>query len=337
MANISCDSGYAIQGSATSKCNASGKWSDTCQMCISSSATEIVHRTCFGDCTFDLGDLCQYKSDTSWTIKKGSFEFMNRSVIRGGLDDDFYAISNPSTSALFSMTSPLLPGGAACLSFYYTLPVATTTFYVKIRTEDNSTSEVWNVTNHGIRTWTKVEGLVIWQIKKYFVEYVAQPGLNAFIGIDNIHLENLYCDIGYSLNISEVDDYCNTSRTEFPSCQLVDCGQITAPKNGNISAHSTTYGSTATFQCLAGYILNGSSTSKCGSDDCGRFPAPNNGNVSANSTTYGSVATVRCQAGYILNGSITSKCRSDGKWNLTGQSCKPVGNYLNFYLSLVTA
>ncbi|XP_052275330.1 uncharacterized protein LOC127874770 isoform X9 [Dreissena polymorpha] len=341
LARIICYSGYRIKGSAISICKASGKWSDTCQMCVPANKTDVIHRTCVGDCTFNGGDQCQYKLDNSWKIRNGPSTIRDRTVITGGQDDNIYAVFEPQEifpgDPLYSMTSPLLPGGAACLSFYYTIPAVGTTLHVRTRTEENATIELWNVTGRAMKNWTRVNGLVLWQSREYFVEYGAKTGNNLVIGIDNIHLESFYCDIGYNLNRSEVDEYCNSSRTEFPSCQLVDCGHITAPKNGNVSADSTTYGSIATVQCQAGYILNGGSTSECGSNGkwnltgqtcepvvCGSFSAPQNGNVTATNTTLGSTAKITCAIGYILSGSNTSTCDVNGRWRSQTQSCTPV-------------
>ncbi|KAH3830344.1 hypothetical protein DPMN_103586 [Dreissena polymorpha] len=67
------------------------------------------------------------------------------------------------------MASPLLPGGIACLSFYYTIPAATTTLQVMTRTEDNVRVELWNVTERARRNWTRVEGLVVENIDHFVV------------------------------------------------------------------------------------------------------------------------------------------------------------------------
>ncbi|XP_052275169.1 sushi, von Willebrand factor type A, EGF and pentraxin domain-containing protein 1-like isoform X3 [Dreissena polymorpha] len=349
VSTINCESGFVLNRSPNSSCTHTGEWSETCHVCVPANKTDSVHRSCLGYCTFAMNDSCTYTLDERWTIKKGTYLLMGRCVLKGGQDDDFYALFEPPSTSntsntsnignpLFSMSSSLFREGAACLSFYYTLPASFATLQVRTRLEDNSTSEMWNVSNRGIRNWTIVEGLVIWQINKYFVDFVAKTSSHAVIGIDNICFESLHCASGYNLNKSEVHGYCNKSRTGFPSCEIVDCGAFADPQNGTVSTVATTYGSTATVTCQIGYILNGSHTSQCGSDgkwsivgqkcdpvDCGSFPALQNGSVTATSTILGSIAKITCDTGYILSGSNASMCDVNGRWSSKNQSCNPVG------------
>ncbi|XP_052275174.1 sushi, von Willebrand factor type A, EGF and pentraxin domain-containing protein 1-like isoform X8 [Dreissena polymorpha] len=348
VSTINCESGFVLNRSPNSSCTHTGEWSETCHVCVPANKTDSVHRSCLGYCTFAMNDSCTYTLDERWTIKKGTYLLMGRCVLKGGQDDDFYALFEPPSTSntsntsnignpLFSMSSSLFREGAACLSFYYTLPASFATLQVRTRLEDNSTSEMWNVSNRGIRNWTIVEGLVIWQINKYFVDFVAKTSSHAVIGIDNICFESLHCASGYNLNKSEVHGYCNKSRTGFPSCEIVDCGAFADPQNGTVSTVATTYGSTATVTCQIGYILNGSHTSQCGSDgkwsivgqkcdpvDCGSFPALHNGSVTTTNTILGSIAQITCDTGYILNGSSTSTCEVNGSWSSQNQSCNLV-------------
>ena len=80
-------------------------------------------------------------------------------------DDDFYALFiSPNISSdsgvKFSMDSPLLPNGTACVSFYYSLPGSIATLQVRTRTQDNVTVELWNMTARGVRNWTRVDKAV---------------------------------------------------------------------------------------------------------------------------------------------------------------------------------
>ena len=38
---------------------------------------------------------------------------------------------------------------------------------------------------------------------------------------------------------------------------VVDCGSLASPANGQVSLTTTTFGSTATYECDAGYVLVG--------------------------------------------------------------------------------
>ena len=44
---------------------------------------------------------------------------------------------------------------------------------------------------------------------------------------------------------------------------VVDCGSLASPANGQVSLTTTTFGSTATYECDAGYVLVGGETRTC--------------------------------------------------------------------------
>ncbi|XP_052279570.1 P-selectin-like isoform X6 [Dreissena polymorpha] len=294
-----------------------------------------------GSCSFTNNDTCGYDVISQWGIHKGHYLFMGHQLLNGGKDNDFYALFDPPHYPLnaiprssYSMTSPLLPEGKACLSFYYVLPASIATLNVRIRTEENDTVLLWSVTGRGIRNWTREKGLFLANIHNFVVEFVGKTSLNAYIGVDNITIESFTCENGYEPIKEDVLEVCAGRSNHVPECEPVDCGYLMAPQHGNVSYTNTTYGSTATLSCQTGYILNGSNTSSCDSSgrwdstgqtcvviDCGRLTAPQHGNVSQINTTYGSTATISCQTGYILNGSNTSSCDSSRYWNSTTQTC----------------
>ena len=43
----------------------------------------------------------------------------------------------------------------------------------------------------------------------------------------------------------------------------VDCGSLPAPDNGQVNVSATTFNSTATYSCDAGYELNGNQSRTC--------------------------------------------------------------------------
>ena len=120
-----------------------------------------------------------------------------------------------------------------------------------------------------------------------------------------------------------------------PTCTAIDCGTLTAPANGSVNVPTTTYGSTATYTCLAEYRVTGSATRTCQADgtwlgaaptcvliDCGGLLAPANGKVSVPTTTYGSTATYSCTTtGYHLSGTATRTCQADNSWGGTAPTC----------------
>ena len=113
---------------------------------------------------------------------------------------------------------------------------------------------------------------------------------------------------------------------------------------------NTTIGGTATFTCLKGYNLHGSSNRVCQNDgtwngteascqsklylvraahiekfvvvvDCGSPGDLANGVVYAGNTTYNSAAFFVCNHGYSIEGLSTRVCLSSGKWSGKPANC----------------
>ncbi|XP_052279115.1 sushi, von Willebrand factor type A, EGF and pentraxin domain-containing protein 1-like isoform X5 [Dreissena polymorpha] len=233
------------------------------------------------------------------------------------------------------MSSSPLSAGAACLSFYYTIPASLATLHVNTTTEDNVPIELWSVTSRSVRTWT-FERLFL-DNGSSAVEFAVKSAKNAIVAVDNITIEKFTCPPGYQVVSNEIPAYCRSNGSAKPTCEPIDCGRPTSPHHGHVSQTATAYGSTATISCETGYNLTGSGISTCGGDgrwnstgqictpvDCGRPNSPQHGHVSQTATIYGSTASISCETGYNLTGSGIATCGSDGRWNSTSQTCTPV-------------
>ena len=135
---------------------------------------------------------------------------------------------------------------------------------------------------------------------------------------------------------------CQTDQTwsnATPDCDVVNCGSLSAPSNGDVDKSSgTDYNDVATFSCDTGYTLSGSSNTTCQDDgswsnatpdcdvvDCGSPSAPSNGDVDTSSgTDYNEVATFSCDTGYTMSGSSTTTCQADQTWNNATPDCDVV-------------
>jgi hypothetical protein len=147
------------------------------------------------------------------------------------------------------------------------------------------------------------------------------------------------CSTGYTLSGS-VTRTCQDTATwsgTAPTCSIVNCGGLTSPTNGSVSAPTLTYGSQATYGCSTGYALSGASTRTCLQDgswsgaaptcsivNCGALTNPPNGTVSTSSTTYGATAVYGCSTGYTGSGSLTRTCQDTGTWSGTAPTCSIV-------------
>ncbi len=147
------------------------------------------------------------------------------------------------------------------------------------------------------------------------------------------------CDTGYNLlgsktRTCQADGTWNAAE---PTCTIVDCGALTDPANGSVSASPTTYGSIATYTCQTGYGLVGTSPRTCQADGtwsdtaptcsqsyCPTPASPPHGAVTTTATTVGSTGTYACSAGYTLSGTATTTCQADRTWSGTLPACTPV-------------
>ncbi|XP_052279424.1 CUB and sushi domain-containing protein 3-like isoform X1 [Dreissena polymorpha] len=346
---ISCAGGYILNGSSTSRCETTGRWSSTCHMCVpanmSSDSPDIIGRTCESDCSFTNNKTCGYSFGDQWRVWNGDFPFKSRQLPNNADKNSFALFETPfdkETKIHPYASTQQMPAGAACLSFYVQffniLPGSMGTLYIRSRTVDNETDVIRNITRMGMTNWEAIKGLVVEEADTYYVDFVASSVKYALIGIDDIQLESFYCGVGYKPIISEVHAYCNKSRVELPSCEHIDCGKPIAPSNGTVTHNSTLYGSNATFACNRGYTLNGSMSTTCQRNgrwkqteqsciiiDCAKLPSLTDGTITYTmDTTYGSIANLTCNVGFNLTGDPNSVCTINGFWNSTEHSCIPI-------------
>ncbi|XP_053408096.1 sushi, von Willebrand factor type A, EGF and pentraxin domain-containing protein 1-like [Mercenaria mercenaria] len=144
------------------------------------------------------------------------------------------------------------------------------------------------------------------------------------------------CSVGYEI-FGSSQAICMADGTwsnAAPLCQVTDCGGLSSPDNGLVSASQTTFGQVATYTCAEGYSLSGTSSRICQPDgswssspplclvkDCGSLPDPVFGRVEYSSSLYGSVAVYRCDVGYSLQGVSGRNCAADGRWSGTTPTC----------------
>ena len=145
------------------------------------------------------------------------------------------------------------------------------------------------------------------------------------------------CNTGYTL-AGMTTRTCKPDGTwsdSAPTCTIKDCGALTAPTNGTVSAATTTLGAIATYTCATGYAASGTVMRTCaaaGWSDaaptcaivtCPALTDPAGGTVSAPAVTYGSMATYACNAGYLQSGTVMRTCQATGTWSGAAGICTP--------------
>ncbi|XP_052808433.1 E-selectin-like isoform X2 [Mya arenaria] len=178
--------------------------------------------------------------------------------------------------------------------------------------------------------------LLLW-ISLYFLHVVeGQIGVTTCTDTsDCASLSNSLCDTIVTQTCMCVSSQGYTANAANDGCDY-DCGSLSNPANGQVSAPTTTEGSTATYSCNSGFILVGGSARTCeasgwsGSEptcqqvDCGSLSNPANGQVSSLATTEGSTATYSCNSGFMLVGDSTRTCEASGVWNGSEPTCQQV-------------
>jgi hypothetical protein len=118
-----------------------------------------------------------------------------------------------------------------------------------------------------------------------------------------------------------------------PTCPPVNCGSLTAPEFGTVSAPVTTYGADATYACTGQHSILGSSTRKCEATgrwsgtaptcqvDCLQPKDPLRGGTNVTTTTPQSIAYYYCKPGLTMFGSSTTTCGAEGNWSGSPPTC----------------
>jgi len=126
-----------------------------------------------------------------------------------------------------------------------------------------------------------------------------------------------------------------------PTCALIYCPDLSATSPLSVSVSNLTYAfnGVATYTCVIGYYLSGSSTRLCQADGTwsGSRPtcsivtcpsltptSPLAVNVSEYTYISNGVATYTCATGYSMTGSNQRTCQVDGTWSGSEPTCSIV-------------
>ncbi|KAG8524073.1 CUB and sushi domain-containing protein 3 [Galemys pyrenaicus] len=146
------------------------------------------------------------------------------------------------------------------------------------------------------------------------------------------------CDPGYhGLGPASIECLPNGTwswRNERPYCQIISCGELPIPPNGNKIGTQTSYSSTAIFTCDSGFMLVGSAVREClssglwsGSETrclaghCGIPELIVNGQVIGENYGYRDTVVYQCNPGFRLIGSSVRICQQDHNWSGQLPSC----------------
>ncbi|ROK35857.1 CUB and sushi domain-containing protein 1 [Anabarilius grahami] len=151
----------------------------------------------------------------------------------------------------------------------------------------------------------------------------------------------LTCDPGYFYKGQRVIR-CQANGTwdypePRPSCEIISCGDLGTPPNGNKIGTLTVYGATAIFSCNTGYTLVGSRVRECMSNGlwsgaevqclaghCGTPEPIVNGQIIGENYNYRGSVVYQCNPGFRLIGVSVRICEQDHHWSGKTPVCVPI-------------
>ncbi|XP_058878367.1 CUB and sushi domain-containing protein 3 isoform X1 [Acipenser ruthenus] len=149
------------------------------------------------------------------------------------------------------------------------------------------------------------------------------------------------CDPGYyRMGPASIQCMANGAwswRNERPHCQIISCGELPSPPNGNKIGTQTTFGATSIFTCDQGYMLVGSvvreclssglwsgSETRCLAGHCNTPEPIVNGQVIGENFGYRDTVVYQCNPGLRLIGSSVRICQQDHNWSGQLPVCVPI-------------
>ncbi|XP_051775015.1 CUB and sushi domain-containing protein 1 [Erpetoichthys calabaricus] len=151
----------------------------------------------------------------------------------------------------------------------------------------------------------------------------------------------LVCDLGYFYRGHRVIKcQANGSWSMLipkPTCQVISCGDLPTPPNGNKIGTLTVFGATAIFSCNTGYTLVGSRVRECLANGlwsghevhclgghCGTPEAIVNGHIVGENFNYRGSVVYQCNPGFRLIGMSVRICQQDHHWSGRTPVCVPI-------------
>ncbi|KAM6077675.1 P-selectin-like isoform 4-T4 [Theristicus caerulescens] len=156
------------------------------------------------------------------------------------------------------------------------------------------------------------------------------------------------CQMGFALMGSESRE-CTATGTwtgDAPSCEAIKCLALATPKMGQAACSHLhgdfAFGSTCAFSCQTGFVLMGPKSRKCTATgtwtggtprckaiSCSVLDPPSRGQLNCShmhgNFTYNSTCTFSCEEGFVRMGAEVLRCAATGNWTRLPPVCAEDG------------
>ncbi|XP_075280223.1 P-selectin isoform X1 [Opisthocomus hoazin] len=333
---FSCQMGFALMGSETRECTATGTWTGDVSRCEATTCP-VLRAPDWGDlnCSHLHGDFT-FGSTCAFSCQKGFV--LTGSETRKCTATGTWTGDAPSCEAI---TCPVLSapnwGELNCshlhgdFAFRSTCAFSCQTGFVL------KGSETRECTATG--TWTGDAPRC---------EAITCPVLSApdWGDLNCSHLHGVFafsstcafsCQTGFVLTGSETRE-CTATGTwtgDFPRCEAITCSALATPKMGHAACSHLhgdfAFGSTCAFSCQTGFVLMGPETRECMATgtwtghaphceavSCPVLATPSKGQLSCShehgNFTYNSTCAFSCEEGFVRMGAEVLWCAATGNW-----------------------
>ncbi|XDV41610.1 hypothetical protein PO909_010443 [Leuciscus waleckii] len=333
----SCEEGYELKGSSTTRCTSTTEWSSKPPTCQLIQCPELI-KPQEGEmrCNHPLGRF-SYRSTCEFVCKEGYKLRDNSSSTLFCGATGRWNDSQPTCEIVKCKSEDLTPPDHA------TVQCSDPTDFSYDSQCEYSCEEGYEL--KGSST-TRCTSTTEWSSKPPTCELIQCPELikpqegemrcNHPLGRFSYQSTcEFVCEEGYKLQDNSSSTlFCGATghwNDSQPTCEIHHCPALGSPVNGELSCTSSfSYGSKCSFDCVEGFLLQGAleiSCTKmakwshepphCEAVVCPQLPEPINGhmNCSSEDPIFGTVCTFSCLDGHQLISDEIMTCNLNGSWS----------------------
>ncbi|XDV41618.1 hypothetical protein PO909_010443 [Leuciscus waleckii] len=333
----SCEEGYELKGSSTTRCTSTTEWSSKPPTCELIQCPELI-KPQEGEmqCNHPMGQF-SYRSTCEFVCKEGyKLQDNSSSTLFCGATGRWND-SQPTCEIVKCKSEDLTPPDHA------TVQCSDPTDFSYDSQCEYSCEEGYEL--KGSST-TRCTSTTEWSSKPPTCELIQCPELikpqegemrcNHPLGRFSYQSTcEFVCEEGYKLQDNSSSTlFCGATghwNDSQPTCEIHHCPALGSPVNGELSCTSSfSYGSKCSFDCVEGFLLQGAleiSCTKmakwshepphCEAVVCPQLPEPINGhmNCSSEDPIFGTVCTFSCLDGHQLISDEIMTCNLNGSWS----------------------